>query len=69
MEMKTIDAKQCTAIALGRLRENEYTVVRFDVSAWLEEIPGAVIGLYNQRPGDTAAYPVAGITVDGGIAT
>jgi hypothetical protein len=69
MEMKTIDAKQCTAIALGRLGENEYTVVRFDVSAWLEEIPGAVIGLYNQRPGDAAAYPVAGITVDGGIAT
>lgn len=67
--MKTIDAKQCTAIALGRLGENEYTVVRFDVSAWLEEIPGAVIGLYNQRPGDDSAYPVAGITVDGGIAT
>lgn len=66
--MKIIDAKQCTAIALGRLGENEYTVVRFDVSAWLEELPGAVIGLYNQRPGD-AAYPVAGITVDGGIAT
>lgn len=67
--MKTIDAKQCTTIALGRLGENEYTVVRFDVSAWLEELPGAVIGLYNQRPGDDTAYPVAGITVDGGIAT
>jgi hypothetical protein len=69
MEMKTIDAKQCTTIALGRLGENNYTVVRFDVSAWLGEVPGAVIGLYNQRPGDNAAYPVAGITVDGGIAT
>ena len=67
--MKTIDAKQCTAIALGRLGENDYTVVRFDVSAWLNELPGAVIGLYNQRPGDGAAYPVAGITVEGGIAT
>jgi hypothetical protein len=69
MEMKTIDAKQCTTIALGRLGENNYTVVRFDVSAWLGEVPGAVIGLYNQRPGDNASYPVAGITVDGGIAT
>lgn len=69
MKMKTIDAKQCTTIALGRLGENNYTVVRFDVSAWLGEVPGAVIGLYNQRPGDNAAYPVAGITVDGGIAT
>lgn len=67
--MKTIDAKQCTTIALGRLGENNYTVVRFDVSAWLGEVPGAVIGLYNQRPGDNAAYPVVGITVDGGIAT
>jgi len=67
--MKIIDAKQCTAIALGRLGENDYTVVRFDVSAWLNELPGAVIGLYNQRPGDGAAYPVAGITVEGGIAT
>jgi hypothetical protein len=69
MEMKNIEAKQCTTIALGRLGENNYTVVRFDVSAWLGEVPGAVIGLYNQRPGDNAAYPVAGITVDGGIAT
>ena len=67
--MKIIDAKQCTAIALGRLGENDYTVVRFDVSAWLNELPGAVIGLYNQRPGDGAAYPVAGITVEGGIGT
>jgi len=67
--MKTIDAKQCTAIALGRLGENDYTVVRFDVSAWLEELPGAVIGLYNQRPGDADAYPIAGISVEDGIAT
>lgn len=67
--MKTIDAKRCTVIALGRLGENEYTVVRFDVSAWLSEYPEAVIGLYNQRPSDNAAYPVAGISVDGGIAS
>lgn len=67
--MRIINAKECTVVALGRLGENEYTVVRFDVTAWLEEVPGAVIGLYNQRPGDAAAYPVAGITVDGGIAT
>lgn len=67
--MKTIDAKQCTAIALGRLGENDYTVVRFDVSAWITEIPGAVIGLYNQRPGDADAYPIAAIAVEDGVAT
>ena len=67
--MKTIEAKQCTAIALGRLGENDYTVVRFDVSAWLNELPGAVIGLYNQRPGDADAYPIAAIAVEDGVAT
>lgn len=67
--MRIINAKECAVVALGRLGENEYTVVRFDVSAWLSEYPEAVIGLYNQRPGDTEAYPVAGITVGGGIAT
>lgn len=67
--MKIIDAKQCTAIALGRLGENEYTVVRFDVAAWLEELPGAVIGLYNQRPGDADAYPIAAIAVEDGVVT
>jgi len=67
--MKIIDAKQCAAIALGRLGENEYTVVRFDVSAWITEIPGAVIGLYNQRPGDADAYPIAAIAVEDSVAT
>lgn len=67
--MRIINAKECAVVALGRLGENDYTVVRFDVTAWLSEYPEAVIGLYNQRPGDDAAYPVAGITVDGGIAT
>ena len=67
--MRIIDAKQCTAIALGRLGENDYTVVRFDVTAWLEEVPGAVIGLYNQRPGDADAYPIAEIAVEDGVAT
>lgn len=67
--MKAIDAKQCTAIALGRLGENDYTVVHFDVSAWITEIPGAVIGLYNQRPNDADAYPIAAIAVEDGVAT
>jgi len=67
--MRIINAKECAVVALGRLGENEYTVVRFDVSAWITEIPGAVIGLYNQRPGDADAYPIAAIAVEDGVAT
>lgn len=64
--MRVVDAKTCILLPLGRLRENEYTVIRFDVSDWLSELPDAAIGLYNQRPNETEAYPIANITVENG---
>ena len=67
--MRIFDAKCNISIPLGRLGENEYTSVRFDVSKWLTEMPTAVIALYNQRPQDTDAYPVDGISVRDGIVT
>lgn len=57
--MKRIDVTQgLKAIILGRLGENERTEVAFDVSDWLEEFPGATIGLYNKRHGESKSYPV-----------
>lgn len=50
---------------LGRLGENDYTQVQFDVYAWLSEYPDGQITLLNQRCGDTDAYPVAGVSVSG----
>lgn len=67
--MRIIDAKCNIVLPLGRLGENEYTEIRFDVSGWLAELPAATIGLYNQRPQDADAYPVDGITVEDGIVT
>lgn len=67
--MRIIDAKCNISLPLGRLGENEYTCIRFDVSKWLTEMPTAVIALYNQRPQDADAYPVDGISVRDGIVT
>lgn len=57
--MKTITANKDKVITLGRLGENEYTRIAFDVAEWLEEMPTAIISLYNQRSIDTSAYPIA----------
>jgi hypothetical protein len=67
--MRIIDAKCNISLPLGRLGENEYTCIRFDVTKWLSEMPTAVIALYNQRPQDADAYPVDGISVRDGIVT
>ena len=67
--MRIIDAKCNISLPLGRLGENEYTCIRFDVTKWLSEMPTAVIALYNQRPQDAEAYPVDGISVRDGIVT
>ena len=67
--MKQITATPSLVLPLGRMGENEYTKIQFDVSGWLNELPAATIGLYNQRPQDADAYPVDGITVEDGIAT
>ena len=67
--MKTVTATPSLVLPLGRMGENEYTKIKFDVSGWLNELPAATIGLYNQRPQDVDAYPVDGITVEDGIVT
>ena len=67
--MRIIDAKCNISLPLGRLGENEYTCIRFDVTKWLSEMPTATIALYNQRPQDADAYPVDGISVRDGIVT
>ena len=50
--------KVCPVIQLGHKGENLYTRVSFDVSSWLRKYPGASVGLFNQRPGGGASYPV-----------
>lgn len=51
---------------LGRLGENEYTKAVFDISTWpVGDYPGAGFTLLNLRHGDTEAYPVATVTVEG----
>lgn len=67
--MRLITATESLVLPLGRLGENEYTEIRFDVRGWLAELPAATIGLYNQRPQDADAYPVDSITVEDGIVT
>lgn len=67
--MIDIRAVQGHTIALGRLGENNYTRILFDVSEWLAEYPQATIGLLNVRPGETIAYPVSpgNLSLDNGI--
>lgn len=57
--MNNIKAYAGRVILLGRLGENEYTRVAFDVSNWIEQYPNATLSIANLRPGDTDAYPVS----------
>lgn len=65
--MRTIMAGGPGPLMLGRLGENEHTRVGFDISAYLDEYPGAEATILNQRPGDSAAYPVPNAEMDGTI--
>lgn len=64
--MITICASPMQAIRLGRVGENERQRVAFDVSALLAELPGAAFTVINQGPGDAAAYPCPGVTLEDG---
>lgn len=58
--MNDIKAYAGRVIFLGRLGENEYTRVSFDVvKNWIEQYPNATLSVTNKRPGDTDAYPVS----------
>ena len=57
--MKVIQVtKEMDTLPLGRLGENKRTKFVFDVSDWLEEYPGASIGLMARRPHVNSSYPV-----------
>lgn len=64
--MITICASPMQAIRLGRVGENERQRVAFDVSALQAELPGASFSVINQGPGDAAAYPCPGVTLEDG---
>ena len=64
--MITINASPMQAIRLGRVGENERQRVAFDVSALLAELPGAAFTIINQGPGDAAAYPCPGVSLEDG---
>ena len=63
--MITITANPSGVTDLGRLGENIYRRIRFDISEYAAEYPGASYYLINQRPGDSEAYPVAVVENDG----
>ena len=62
--MKTIQAKPNSVIPLGRLGENEYTRIEFDVSEWVNEYPDATISLFYQRPSDDTSYPISALNIE-----
>lgn len=62
--MNAIQAQPNAVIQIGRLGENIYTLVQFDISEYLAQYPNATAILLNMRPGDTSAYPVANTTTD-----
>lgn len=64
--MITIKATPTQAIFLGRVGENERLRVAFDVSALLADLPGASFTIIHQGPGDAAAYPCPGVTLEDG---
>lgn len=55
-----------TSINLGWQGENNSRTVQVDVSAWLQQWPGATIDLLVQRPGEDEFYP-ADTKVENGI--
>ena len=46
-------------VRLGRLGENEYSVILFPCQSVYAEYPDAAVTVLHQRPGDPAAYPVS----------
>lgn len=55
--MRTANAKCGSVLPIGRLGENEATVVVFDIANWKTLFGQGTFSLLNQRNGDTAPYP------------
>lgn len=64
MTLNVISADQASINQIGRLGENDHTVVQFDLSSYLDDYPNATATLLNLRPGDTLAYPVESAVVE-----
>ena len=62
--MREIIASTDGAIEIGRLGENQYTRVAFDISPYMAQYPNATYRLLNRRPNDALAYPVADVETD-----
>ena len=63
--MLTVYANPQDITIIGRLGENLHRRIQFDISEFSKMYPNASYRLLHQRPGDSAAYPVADVTVDG----
>lgn len=55
--MRMIRAEGLSAFPLGRLGENEATMVVFDITKWREAFGEGTFALLNRRSGDSTAYP------------
>lgn len=66
--MRKVNAKCGAVIPIGRLGENEATVVVFDVAEWIELFGAGTFSLLHQRSGDAAPYPCE-IETDGSTVT
>ena len=55
--MRTVNAKCGSVLPIGRLGENEATVVVFEIANWKTLFGQGTFSLLNQRNGDTAPYP------------
>lgn len=51
---------------LGYQGENKARVIAIDMKAWLDEFPGAAVGLMLRRPDEDVFYPAA-LEMDDGI--
>ena len=65
--MIEVKATPMQAIRLGRMGENERTLVIFDVSDIVSEYPGAEFTLLNKVPGASDAYPCEAVDRIGGV--
>lgn len=54
-------------ISVGNLGEGESRTLEFDVTPWLEEFPGGLMGISYIRPGEGKIWPACGVERAGNI--
>lgn len=65
----SIKVDDLDVVPIGRQGENLTTEIVIDVSAWLEELPGATILLVALRPGEDELYTPTEVATDDGKTT